>query len=210
MTTESLIAELTLQARPIKRLPHLRVCVEWALVTLLSLAVVSQFSGLRDDIAARLAEPMFALELALNFMLIVIAGCAATAFSYPDRAQAPFLKPALLICFGAYSALIVFSVVSAPSAVPTDVPHGIECFTCILSFAAMPALWLFWRLRQLASTRPMHAGFAALMMAVAVGCLGVRLVENETASAGVMLWHYLPLVLLSALGLLLGKKIFRW
>lgn len=43
-------------------------------------------------------------------------------------------------------------------------------------------------------------------VAVAAGCLGVRLVETEVESSSLILWHYLPLLVLSALGLFLGKK----
>jgi len=208
MTTESLIAELTMQARPVARIAHARVCAEWCAVVLLCLIGGCVVSGVAEELYIRLNDPLFIGELALNVMLIVIAGCAATAFAYPDRAQAPLLKPALIACFAGYSGLVASTIMSAPALESSA--HGLECFTCILSFAALPAIWMFWRLRSLASTRPMHAGAAAAMMAVATGCLGVRLVEHETAAAGLLLWHYIPLLVISAVGLLLGKKIFRW
>lgn len=212
MNTDALIAEMALNARPVKRLKHARLCAEWLAAVVLSLLGVSVVNGLRPDLAARLAEPQFMAELLLNLMLVVVAGCAASAFAYPDRAKARVLTPLLLVSFVLYSALVLRTALQTPSLgqeLATNAHHGFECLGCILSVAALPAVWMLWRLRRLASIKPMQAGAAALMMAVAAGCLGVRLVETEQATAGLLLWHYLPLLVLSALGLLLGKKLFR-
>jgi hypothetical protein len=213
MSTQSLIAELTMQARPRKRLPHMRICAEWMTITLLSFAAIGWLYGFRPDLSAKLAEPWFMLEMAMNAMLVLVAGCSATAFSYPDRAKATFLKPMLAMIFMGYSLITLMTVFNEPnlaSEVASNARHGLECLLCIVSFAAIPAIWMFWRLRQLASTKPMQAGGAALMMAVAAGCLGIRLVETEMESAGMVIWHYLPLLVLSGLGLILGKRIFKW
>ena len=213
MSTESLIAELTMKARPIKRLPHMRICAEWMTITLLSFASIGWLYGFRPDLSIKLAEPKFMLEIAMNAMLVLVAGCSATAFSYPDRAKVTFLKPMLAMIFVGYSLITAITAFSQPD-LTTDfvntAPHGVRCLLCILSFATLPAFWMFWRLRHLASVKPMQAGGAALMMAVAAGCLGVRLVETEIESGGMVLWHYVPLVVLSGIGLLLGKRIFKW
>jgi hypothetical protein len=213
MSTESMIAELALRARPVKRLPHLRICAEWMAVTVVSFAAIGLLYGFRPDLSQRMAEPLFMLEIAMNAMLVLVAGCSATAFSYPDRAKATTLKPMLLMIFMGYSALAVMTAFKQPDLAAqfaNNAPHGIRCLLCILSFAAIPAIWMFWRLRYLATTKPMQAGGAAVMMAVAAGCLGVRLIETEVESSSLILWHYLPLLVLSSLGLFLGKRIFKW
>jgi len=215
MNTKTLIKELALKAGPVKRIAHTRICVEWMAITLLCLVAVGNVYGFRPDLVQQLSSPLFLSEMLLNALLIVVAGCTATAFSYPDRAKATLLKPALMAVFFGYSAIALVTVFTEPT-IHSPVEgmkhdaHGMACLLCIFAFAAIPALWMFWRLRQLASTRPMLAGGTALMMAIATGCLGVRLVEREIMSAGLILWHYLPLLVLSALGLILGKKIFRW
>ena len=213
MSIESMIAELAMQARPVKRLSHVRICAEWMTVTFISFAVIGLLFGFRPDLSLKLVEPKFMLETAMNAMLVLVAGCSATAFSYPDRAKATFLKPMLMMIFIGYSLIMLFTAFSQPDLTADFVntaPHGVRCLLCILAFAALPAFWMFWRLRQLASVKPMQAGGAALMMAVAAGCLGVRLVETEIESGGMVLWHYMPLIVLSGIGLLLGKRIFKW
>lgn len=212
MKIESLISELTLQAKPVKLVPYGRVCFEWCAVVLTSLVLIGLYCGLREDMQARLAEPIFVAEMVLNALLVMIAGCAATAFAYPDRAKASLLTPMLGAVFLGYSGLMLAALMQMPKAtalhsVPT---HGLECLVCILAFAAAPALFMVWRLRKLASVKPLYMGGAALLMAMATGCLGVRLVEVELVSDGMMLSHYLPMIVISALGYFAGQKIFRW
>lgn len=213
MNTQALAAELASHHQPVKPITYGRLCLEWAAVTAISFAaVVFFYGGFRADLSARLAEPLFAAEIALNLLLAVVAGFSATALAYPDRA-ARMRRILLWIVFTGYSAIFLMTAFYRP--VVTDplantAPHGFECLLCILTFAAVPALWMLWRLRQLASVKPMQMGFAALLMAMAAGGVGVRLVESEIMPDGLLLTHYLPILLLSGAGLLLGGKLFRW
>ena len=213
MDTRLFITELATALRPVKQLPYIRIGAEWLVITVIALAGIGALYGFRPDLATRMANPLFSMELALNAMLIAIAGSTAIACCYPDRAKAPFLKLTLVAIAIGYSVLIGISVAKEPVQLNdalNHAPHSIECLLCILSFAAIPALWLFWRLRKLACMRPVLVGAIAVMAAIATGCLGVRLVETGIIPAGFALWHYMPLVLLTTVGLLLGNKIFRW
>ncbi len=212
MNTDNLIAELSGKAAPVKYLSPMRICAEWLVVVFGSLALITCAHGLRADFADRMREPAFILELFLNVALLMRAGCAATLSSYPDRARIPALNNLLLTLFAGYSLLMFYQILSSHGSAASmhEAPHGVECLLCILSFAAIPAAWMAWRLRKLASTIPAIVGGAVVMMSMAAGCLGVRLIETETSGAGLFMWHYLPLVLFSLLGLVAGKKIFRW
>jgi hypothetical protein len=214
MNNETLIAELSATLKPIKPASACRVRIarECAVVIAISLVGITALQGLRPDFAEQVREPLFLFELVLNLLLIIVSAAASIALAYPDSAHGKWLKPALLVTFFGYSGL-VFMTASAPSTLDDMghvMHHTIECMLCILSYAALPALWILWRTRKLAPVRPLMSGVIALMMATSVGCLGVRLVESENVADGTVLWHYMPLVLFSALGLLFGKKIFRW
>jgi hypothetical protein len=207
MNSDILIQELSLKAAPVKPTRYGRVCAGWMVITLLCLVGITSLHGLRPDFAERMAETRFALELLLNGTLIVLAGLLATNCGYPDRARSVRLRVALGVVFIGYSGLTLAAL---------DMPakesgaHGVECLACILSYAVVPGVWIVWQVRRLASTQPQLAGACAALMALATGCLGVRLVEVETQPEGLLLWHYIPLLVLSAAGILLGRKIFRW
>lgn len=208
MNTNSLIAELSDKVAPVKYLSPLRMCAEWLLVVFGSIGVITFAHGIRADWTERVREPVFVLEILFNIALLLRAGCAATLSSYPDRAKMPALNSLLLTLFLGYSLLLFYQILSSQGS--SAEAHGVECLLCILSFAAIPAFWMAWRLRKLASTVPALVGGAVTMMAMAAGCLGVRLIETETSGTGLFMWHYLPLVLFSLAGLAVGKKLFRW
>jgi len=215
MNTDSLIAELSLKLETARPVPLRRVMLEWFGVSLISLAMVVAMSGLRADFASQMQHAGFALEMALNVILMIAAAWATVMTAYPDRAHAPVPRILLAVSFIGYSALALLAIVSSPEwldslAMVETHSHGIECLMCILAGATMPALWLFWRVRRLASVVPSLSGALAVLTAIATGCLGVRLVEHDDGSAGHLLWHYLPLILFSLAGFALGKKVFRW
>lgn len=213
MNSEELILSLAAKAAPVRHLAYRRVCAVWLLLTLTSLSIITAAYGMRADMPLRAQEWLFLWELGLNAVLIVVSGCTAIATAYPDRARTPLLRALVLLAFSAYSALTFMSVSTptAPDMPPEQaIAHGMECMLCILSFAALPACWLYLNIRRLATVDPAYTAATAILTALATGCLGVRLVENELLANGLILWHYLPLVVLSAAGYLLGKKIFRW
>ena len=213
MSSNELIAGLTQSLKPVKHLSYARICAEWISITFASFMAIALLYNFRSDLAIQFASPLFAAEILLNILLIAVAGLTATALAYPGRAKAALHGGMLVFVFAGYSLITLITAFRNPGVLNSMVittPHGLECLLCILSFAAIPALWMLWRLRALAITMPMQAGLAALMMATATGGLGVRLVEAEVVPDGLMLWHYLPLLVFSGIGLFAGAKIFRW
>jgi hypothetical protein len=77
-----------------------------------------------------------------------------------------------------------------------------------LSLPALAAC--LWALRGLAPTRPRAAGFAAGLLAGALGAVGYSVACPEVSAAFVALWYSVGIALSAALGALLGVKALRW
>lgn len=78
-------------------------------------------------------------------------------------------------------------------------------------FVSMPALaGLLWALRGLAPTRPRAAGFAAGLLAGALGAAGYALACTELAMSFVAAWYTLGILMTGVLGALLGPRVLRW
>jgi len=76
---------------------------------------------------------------------------------------------------------------------------------------ALPTLaGLLWVLREAAPTQPVRAGFAAGLLAGAVGAAGYALSCAEVSTAFIALWYSAGIVLTGGLGALLGARILRW
>lgn len=211
--SEQWVSELVRGRQVLPAVSYARVCVEWALVCVVSMVVLLGLFGVRSDIASQLHDPWFVLELFLNVALVLVAGLGAIAGGYPGRARRPEMSALLVMLFFAYGMVVLCSQLEQPMLwqdVVDSAPQGLRCLICIVTFAAGPAAYLFWRLRRLASVRPGYAGASAMLMAMAQGCLGILLEAQGITPAGVVLWHYLPLFLMTLVGYSLGQKIFRW
>lgn len=87
---------------------------------------------------------------------------------------------------------------------------ALQCLWLLLA-VSLPALALsIWAMQGLAPTQLRMAGFAAGLLAGSVGAFGYSLVCWETSAAFVAIWYTLGIVLIGALGGLLGPRVLRW
>lgn len=76
---------------------------------------------------------------------------------------------------------------------------------------SLPALGLsLWAMRGLAPTRLRMAGFAAGLLAGAVGAFGYAFACPESSIAFVAIWYTLGIGLAGLLGAALGQRLLRW
>ena len=76
---------------------------------------------------------------------------------------------------------------------------------------SLPALaGALWAVRGLAPTRPRAAGFAAGMLAGALGAFGYALSCPESALTFVAAWYTSGIALTALLGAALGPRVLRW
>jgi hypothetical protein len=85
-----------------------------------------------------------------------------------------------------------------------------RCPVYVLALS-LPALGaLLWALRGLAPTRLRAAGFAAGLLAGAIGAGGYALACTELAVSFVAAWYTLGMLLAAVLGALLAPRLLRW
>jgi hypothetical protein len=85
-----------------------------------------------------------------------------------------------------------------------------ECPWLVLAIALPALAALLWAMRGLAPTRPRAAGFAAGLLAGALGAGAYALACTELAMSFVAAWYTLGMLVTGALGALLGPRLMRW
>jgi hypothetical protein len=85
-----------------------------------------------------------------------------------------------------------------------------RCPWTILLLSLPGLVGAVWALRGLAPTRPRAAGFAAGLMAGALGAFGYAFSCTEVALSFVSLWYSLGIGLAALLGSWLGPRVLRW
>lgn len=165
------------------------------------------------------AIPTGMFATAVPWTKMVYAGALALAAAWLtarlSRPAAPVVRPrralwAVLIVMALVGAM---SLIAEPSGARMQALLGSSWSTCpwsvlLLSLPALAAS--LWAVRGLAPTRPRAAGFAAGLLAGAVGAFGHALSCPEASPAFVAVWCTLGIALTGAVGAVLGPRVLRW
>lgn len=212
MNTDQLIDKLVAEGAQ-KPLPHpVKQVSFWLLGTLIYLAVFCLFVGFRDDIAAKFAEPLYTFELVFMSLTALSAAWAAVYLSRPDCCQMPWIKyvPFVFLTLWAAVAFLGFKNLSGSQIVQMAALRQFDCPWHILLFSLPPGIALFFLIRKGAPLQLYWAGIVAALSVTAFAYAGMRLVEMNDNPAHLLVWHALPVMIISIAGMLAGKYTLRW
>lgn len=212
METNKLIDSLVMEGAQ-KPLPGLlRQMLFFLLGTIVWLAIFALWNGVRPDMAYKLTEPFYLLELVILFLMAVSAAFAALCLSRPDSYQMTWTR---LVPFCFFCVWIVFAFLNmGPMKFPTVAQimdlRQFHCVKGILILSIPPGIAMFIVVRYGA---PIHSLWAGGMTAGAVATFAyliMRIVEPNDNPFHVLVWHALPVLALCLIGILSGKVLLRW
>ncbi len=211
MKTEQLIDMLARGAGAAPRVnPALRLVPVVAVGAALSAAAAMLLLGLIPREMYALPAPW--IKLAYAGLLALAAAWLAVRLSRPvARVVAPARSVALVVL--GMAALALWSVAVAPSGERLATLLGDSWLRCPVDvfLLSLPTLaGTLWMMRGLAPTRLREAGFAAGVLAGAVGAAAYALSCLETSPAFIGVWYTAGIVLAGALGTWLGPRVLRW
>jgi hypothetical protein len=211
MDTDSLISRLAAEGPRKPMLPLSAQMIAWLAGTALWLAAFAAHSGLRPDLAQKLAEIYFRPELMVLAGLGITAAIAALCLSRPDSMQMPWIRfaPLIFLAFWAVMAALGMKDAGSGFARALDDPH-FDCIGCILALAVPPGIAMFLMVRAGAPVNSLWAGGMAAGSVAAFAYLGMRLVEQNDNPAHLLVWHALPVLVLCGVGMAAGKIFLRW
>jgi hypothetical protein len=211
MKTEDLIQTLS-QDAAVQRLPHpgWRALI-WLSVSTAYVAGFVAIMGLRPDIAEKLAEPGFLIEVGAAYMTSMMAAAAAFCAGCPGRplweryAPVPFLIVWLAsLGAGCWRDWMRFG------------PDGLTlqpdliCFPIILVISIVPTLLIFIMIRRAAPIAPIATTALATLASASLAAAALRLFHAQDASLMVLVWQFGSVALLAGLGALFGRSLLRW
>lgn len=210
--TEDLIRAIVAEARPVRRLasPFLRAAA-WLCFAVIMVTVVALAFGFRDDLAAKLGDPVFASELVAVTLTAVTAAVAAFCLSLPDRSRLWLLLPvppllAWLSTVG-YGCLTNWIPLG-----PGGPAAGISprCFATAVLISVPLAAILLRMLRHAAPTRPLETAVAGALAIAALTTGGLRFFHDLDPTIVVLGWTLGTTLVFTMLGGLVGRRLFSW
>ncbi|MFY3383744.1 NrsF family protein [Paracidovorax sp. MALMAid1276] len=213
MNTDELIHLLAADQRPVQTVSiEQRFAMAGALGVAGAAALMLALFGLRTDLAATLAVPMFWGKL------VFAAALAAAGLALLHRMARPGMplgRSALWLAVPPLVlwALAVMALAQAPAADRVPLILGSTWRGCPFNIAALsvPAFAAgFWALRGAAPTRLAWAGAGAGLLAGALGALVYALHCPEMAAPFLAVWYVAGIAIPTAVGALLGPRLLRW
>jgi hypothetical protein len=209
-TTQELIRQLVGDAHPVRRLrpPLLRAGI-WIAVAVSLLAVVAAALGVRPDLALKLGETAFVIEVVSAGLTGVLAAVAAFHLSLPDRSARWILLPipTLLLWLSTvgYGCLTNW-VGPGPSSLAASI--SVKCLETIALGSTPLAALLFFMLRH---ARFVRATVTASVAAIAVAGLTVsalRTFHELDVTVMVLIWNVGAAAAITLIGTLFGRRMF--
>ena len=141
--------------------------------------------------------------------MIVTSAISAALLTFPDRYQKRWLAFSPSLTFGLFIVVMGLAWLSDTTSAPMTA-NGWQCAMEITVIALIPTVWLFYSMKNHASTHPYLTGSTALLFAFATGAISLRMGEETNSIIHIMQWHY-PLLMIAVLfGGYLGKRWLRW
>lgn len=210
MKTDDLIAALGENVEPVRPLASpVRRLFLWLVVSAAAIAVVVAVMGLRADLAAKLAQPTFTIQLMSSLATAVTAAIAALSASVPGEKSWKTWLPAVpmtawLISLGHQCWM---EWVRLSPGMGMEFRPDFVCIPAIAMVGVAPALAMVTLLRRGAPASPRLTVALGVLAAGALADFGLRLFHTVDSGLMVLVWQIGSVALFTSLAGLQGHRL---
>ena len=172
----------------------------------LYLVAIAFFLGVRPSSCGHATGPLFWIATGLIAAVGALAGLLAFQLSVPGHPEARGLRwivPALVIAWGG---LLLISAAATPDCAAGP---GLACSLELMAVGLVPAVVLFALLHRAAPLAWARSGLLAGFVLAATGGLALQFLCANQDPLHLFAWHFLPTLLLAALGVLAAARWLR-
>lgn len=212
MQTEEFITNLA-DTGAKKPLPHpLHIAGLWLAGIIAYFVISIEFLGFRPDIAVKLHQPLYWVELVAALATGIAAVFAASWLALPDVGQRswvrflPFLPMALLITVLGVGIVHYNAMLSLADCLRAG---RYDCLMYIVLFSVLPAIVMFVTIEKAAPVRCCWAGSMAALAAASFGYIIPRLNDINDNPIHLVIWFFIPVMLITMIGMISGKFYFK-
>lgn len=208
--TEELIQQLSKRSRPVRRLAPPRVrLIRWLGAAFFCVGAGVLLLGVRSDILEALREPAYVLQAAIILLLGTLSASAAFSLSVPNRNLSARVKWVPVIVLGIWLVYLLFASMLGMGA-PGTIGLGMSCIRDIIFLGLPPGILLFAMIARAAPLQVRLTGVFVSLSVSAFGALGSQLVCRDDGILHILAWHFVPVLVIGALGTILGRRIAQW
>jgi hypothetical protein len=211
--TDDLIARLSADLKPVRPMALQRLLIGATIAsTVVAIIAMNMWLGMRPDLDAAMSTMNFWTKFGYTLSVALLGGVATMALARPDgRIHWPWfaaLGLLALLMIGAFSQLAR----AEPDEMMPLIIGGtaLVCPWRIVVLGLPVLLAAILALRRMAPANPTLAGFAAGIMAGGTGAWVYSFACAENGMMFLALWYTLGILIVGALGAVLGRFLLRW
>jgi hypothetical protein len=212
--TDDLISQLSQDLKPVKTPEKPFVfAIKWGVLSLA--LIVIMILGLQPRIDLLQSLQQFDTWVQLGaFALLLFASLALVSWASSPGKDG--FKKYLKAVFALLSGLAVIQVVRVLGLSEVLLMEGLSvlgsrCALVAMAVGVATGLFVTWKVRAGASTHPLLSGLVVGLAAVGAGGVAITLHCASSNGMHILVWHFLlPLVVMTMVGSLVGRKILRW
>jgi hypothetical protein len=208
MNTETLIHNLALQCRPVRPIgnPTSRFLV-WITSTIVFLIAGVWILRPVPELWSLVTNPSFIFPTLAMLTLSLISTLSAFILTIPDSRIRRFdALPLTVLIF--WFALVAYMLATVDI---SDSRPGLLCIVRIAGLSLVPGGLLFYMLKKAAPMKSGLVGILASLGSLAFAAIAVQcLCPRSYDVTHVVVWHFMPVSVISVVGLLMGRLMFKW
>lgn len=211
--TDDLIARLSADLKPVPRSAMFRLVLGAVMVGAVISAIAMLGSiGVRADIDTASSTMIFWTKFTYTLSFALLGAVAVLILTRPDgRTHWPWF-----VALGVLVLLIIGAFVQLLRAAPADMmplvfgASPMRCLTYAVAFSLPILSASLLAMRRLAPANPTLAGFAAGLMSGGTGAWIYAFACDEPGMMFLALWYSLGILIVAAIGAVLGRLLLRW
>lgn len=209
--TDELIARLSADLKPVRPMAMQRLLLG-ALLASGVVAVIAMLLllGMRPDMPSAAVTMIYWSKFSYTLALALLGLAATMVLARPGgRTRWPWLMAVALLA--ALLVLAVIQLARSDDMMPMIMGSSIVRALTYIPILSLPVLLAsIVALRRMAPTRPTLAGFAAGITAGSTGAWIYAFTCTETGMMFLAIWYTLAILIVGAVGAVLGRYFLRW
>ncbi|MCB1193415.1 MAG: DUF1109 family protein [Leptospiraceae bacterium] len=207
MKTEELISNLVSNLKPVKKISLTYVILKWLF---LSLVYIFTLFFIKTNYLLYFHNYSSLIDLTLLGSIFILAGFTSLLHGMPGSywiLQTRFIVLCLAVFWVFYLGV---KIILQKSFAYQDIDLiGFFCVGNIIITSFLPIFFLYFFIKQMAPLDFKWAGVMIMLSSMSLAALIVQVNCDIVASAHILIYHALPVVLLGGTGFEVGKKLFK-
>ncbi|MEM9468842.1 MAG: NrsF family protein [Pseudomonadota bacterium] len=206
---DNLIGDLTEELSPIKKLwcPYRHFAL-WAVLSAVYFVSILFVIGFRYDLADKLQTANFLYEGTLGVLFSLTAALCASFLNIPDMRGKEWFKAVPITLFGAFMLWTVIKAIAHGLDMPNL--YWAQCISNALFIGGFPLFFIIILSLRGKTTQPVWMATMNVLAVAGITWIGLRVTCSIDDMGYAFLYHFLPVSIVGALTILMGRKLFKW